>query len=426
MTERRQRSVLMIAYYFPPLGGAGVQRTLKFARYLPGYGWRPHILTVRRGVRGEPRDPSLGAEAPDALVSRTPFLDLTLIPRGAARLGLRRFAALARALLLYLPDQQAGWLPWACARAAELARDADVVYTTSAPYTAHLVGLWVKQRVGTPWVADFRDEWSLNPFFQYPSPALLALNRLMERRALAVADRALATTPGHAAGLAMLTPEARRGNVRVLHNGYDPADAPDGPVAPFERFTLAHIGTFYGIRQPTGLLLALERLIAEGALPAGEVRLVLAGAGAAPIAVPPSLAGVVETPGYLAHRDALRILYAATTPVLAVGARGAAGLDNIPGKLYEYLATGKPILALADPRSYAAEIVRRARCGVVAPPDDVPAIMAALRELYARWRSGAPPEDPDWDLIRSFDRRRLTGDLAAIFDEVADAAGLHR
>src|SRR5439155_12426489 len=239
------------------------------------------------GVRGEPRDPTLGEELPPSVrVSRTPFFDLSLVPRAAARLGLRGLASLARALL-YLPDLQAGWLPWACAMAPRLARRADLVYTTSAPYTSHLVGLWLKLRLGKPWVADFRDEWSLNPFFQYPSPALLALNRLMERRVLAHADRVLATTPGHAAGLASLLPAAQRAKVRVIHNGYDPADLPDESAPPDERFTLVHVGTFYGIRQPTSLLRALDALVAAGDLPAGDVRLVLAGTGAAPIAVLP-------------------------------------------------------------------------------------------------------------------------------------------
>jgi glycosyltransferase involved in cell wall biosynthesis len=423
MSERQQRA-LMIAYYFPPLGGAGVQRTLKFARYLPEYGWQPQVLTVRHGVRGEPHDPSLGAEVPNVPISRTAFLDLSLLSRGAARLGLRRFAQLAR-LLLYLPDQQAGWLPWACAGAIRLARSADLVYSTSAPYTAHLVGLWLKLRLGRPWVADFRDEWSLNPFFQYPSPALLALNRLMERRVLAHADRVLATTPGHAAGLASLMPAARRARVRVIHNGYDPADLPAAVAPPAALFTLVHIGSFYGVRQPTNLLRALDRLVSSGALPAGDVRLVLAGSGAAPIMVPPALATVVELPGYLPHQEALRLLHSATVPVLVVGARGVAGLDNIPGKLYEYLATGKPILALADAHSYAAQLLRRARCGVVVP-DESAAIAAALHTLYSQWRTGTPGVVPDWEEIRRFDRRRLTGELAAIFDEVTDAAGLHR
>jgi len=422
MSDRQQRA-LMIAYYFPPLGGAGVQRTLKFARYLPEYGWRPSILTVRHGVRGEPHDLSLGAELPNVLIKRTAFLDLSLLPRGAIRLGLRRFARLAR-LLLYLPDQQVGWLPWACAGALELARSADLVYSTSAPYTAHLVGLWLKLRLGRPWVADFRDEWSLNPFFQYPSPALLALNRLMERRVLAHADRVLATTPGHAAGLASLMPVARRARVSVIHNGYDPADLP-AAVAPATRFTLVHVGSFYGIRQPTSLLHALERLVASGEVLADDVRLILAGSGAAPITIPPALATVVELPGYLPHQAALRLLHSATVPVLIVGARWVAGLDNIPGKLYEYLATGKPILALADANSYAAQLLRRTRCGVVVP-DEPAAIAAALHTLYTQWRTGTPAVEPDWEEIRRYNRRRLTGELAAIFDEVTDAAGLHR
>ena len=84
------------------------------------------------------------------------------------------------------------------------------------------------------------------------------------------------------------------------------------------------------------------------------------------------------------------------------------------------------MLALADPRSYAAQLLDRAGCGVAVPPDDVAAIAAALRELYGRWRAGAPLAAPDWQVIRRFDRRRLTGDLAAIFDEVTDASGLHR
>lgn len=419
------KRVLMIAYYFPPLGGSGVQRSLKFARYLPEHGWRPLVVAPRRGLRDEPRDSSLLAEIPPAAdVVRTRRLDLTLLPRIARRLRLGWLSRLLASLTRYLPDAQVGWLPWALPAALHQARRADVIYSTSAPYSDHLLAWLCQRATGKPWVADFRDEWSANPSLRYPSPAFLALNRALERRLLRAADRIIVTSRLHAVSQRRLLPPEQRAKVRLIHNGFDSHDRQALVARPRDgRWTLAHVGSLYGVYQPDTLLSALGRAVADGSIPAADVRLVFAGALSRSAPVPETLAGVVEFTGYLPHGEALGVLESADAALIILGTHGVgrdgrAGVTAVPGKMFEYWMLDKPILALAPAESYAVELLRRAGYDSICDPGDVAAITALLAAEYRRWRSGAAPPALDAAYVARFERRALTGELARLFDEV--------
>ncbi|HEY1017036.1 MAG TPA: glycosyltransferase family 4 protein [Herpetosiphonaceae bacterium] len=419
------RDVLMIAYYFPPLGGSGVQRSLKFARYLPEHGWRPLVVAPRRGLRDEPMDPSLLAELPAAAeVTRTGRLDLTLLPRIARRLRLGPLSRLLTYLTRYLPDAQVGWLPWALPAALRQARRADVIYSTSAPYSDHLLAWLCKRATGKPWVADFRDEWSANPSLRYPSPAFLALNRALERRLLRAADAVIVTSRLHAVSQRRLLPPEQRAKVRLIHNGFDPADrAALVPRARDGRWTLAHVGSLYGVYQPDTLLAALDLAVRDGSIPASDVRLVFAGALSRSAPVPAALAGVVEFTGYLPHGEALGVLDSADAALIILGTHGAArdgraGVTAVPGKMFEYWMLGKPILALAPAESYAAELLRGAGYAAIRDPGDVAGVAGLLAAEYRRWRDGAAHPPLDGAYVARFERRALAGELAAVFDEV--------
>jgi hypothetical protein len=182
--------VLFITYYYPPLGGAGVFRALKFAKFLPEFGWMPHIVAAA-GDPGDVHDASL----------------LDDIPAGIPvdRVGVRwDFTTLTRRLLQYrggwrlvpyldwlqIPDAKAGWIMAACQRARAIVRDEpiDVLYSTSYPYSSHLVGSWLKRKTGLPWVADFRDEWTQNPHLVPPTRVHGWLAEKMERTVVKQAD----------------------------------------------------------------------------------------------------------------------------------------------------------------------------------------------------------------------------------------------
>ncbi|HEX9951069.1 MAG TPA: glycosyltransferase, partial [Rubricoccaceae bacterium] len=277
----RPLRLLVVTYYFPPSGGAGVQRPTKWVKYLGASGVEPSVLTVRAGAYPA-LDPSLARDVPAGMtVVRTAAPDpfglygrMTGRSRGeavAARTGTvgqsaslpERTARWARANL-FVPDARVGWVPFAAraARQMHTAHPFDAVLTTGPPHSAHLVGRALARRTGLPWIADLRDPWT---DIHYTG----ALGR--SRAAMRLDARLEASVLREATALVTVTAplrdafEERAGRpVALVRNGFDPADF-DGPPpvlgAP-EPFGMLYAGTLYDV--PTGLLKALARLRREG------------------------------------------------------------------------------------------------------------------------------------------------------------------
>ncbi len=242
MTEAPRRRVLMLAYFFPPLGGGGVQRTLKHVKYLPDEGFDAIVVTTRFGW-SPMRDPTLGEEVrPETVVIRAPELPLQLVKWGLGR-ALRR-TGLPSHLTAYVgwPDEMAGWVPGATWHALKAVRRyrPDVLYSTLSPASAHLVALMVSRATGIPWVADFRDAWTKNPQGErLPRPfAWLSarLERAVVRRAsyLVVVDESVE--------LLEVGPDDPR--FLVIRNGVDPEDVVRVNARPRgTRFRISYVGT---------------------------------------------------------------------------------------------------------------------------------------------------------------------------------------
>jgi Glycosyltransferase Family 4 len=400
----------MLAYAFPPLGGAGVQRTLKFVKYLPEQGWDPTVVSVRWSPY-QMRDPSLASEVPAGVkVLYAPELPLT--PYGSmalSKLGLDG----ARPYLNW-PDSFQGWLPAALAFALREIRRArpDVLYTTSAPYGSHLAGLALHGATGIPWVADFRDEWAANPHLQ-AGPAVLRRASLRAERA--VARRAHVVVVGDYFQIA----GSRPGHRTTITNGVDLADLEGlpAPDPPRDRFVLSHVGTLYGDQDCAPVIAALRRLLERGELDPHRVELRVIGK----VFLPDGGLDVgarVSQVGYVGHRDALVEMRRASALLLYVAPSSLAP----SGKLYEYLTSGRPILCVARPDGLAHRLVSEWGAGAAADPRDDAAIERAIMELYRRWEAGdlATPEDVGERTLRRFSRRALAGELASV---LARAAG---
>lgn len=411
MTSRRR--VLVLAYFFPPLGGAGVQRTLKFVEYLAPLGWDATVISTRSRSYGA-RDPSLLEEIPaQTRVIRTRALPLA---KYAAillkRLRLRRLSTYA-----LWPDGGSGWAPFALVAALRAARRErpDVLWSSSAPYTAHLVAMVVARRMRIPWVADFRDEWAANPELRVQPRALSALATRAER---AITRRAAAVVV--AADYFDLERLARDDPRRVeIPNGVDEVDF-DGVEASeerHERFVLAHVGSIYGQQDPARALRVLADLIARGAVDGGRLEVRLVGAIWDKNYVPP--AGLkVSVTGYVDHRRAIAEMASATALLLYVSRSSLAP----SGKLYEYLGSGRPVLCLARSDNLASRLVREWQAGAVADPGDDAEIARAFLELWRRWEAG---DLPDQEEVRSrvferYSRRAGAARLAEVLREAAD------
>jgi glycosyltransferase involved in cell wall biosynthesis len=415
--------VLFIAYYFPPLGGAGVFRSLPFAKFLPAFGWMPHVLAAA-GDPSDVHDRSLLQDIPPGIaVERVaPCWDFATLTRRLVhyRGGWRLVPFLE---WFQVPDAKASWLLPGLRRARSVVRQGgiDVLFTTSYPYSSHLIGYWLKRQTGLPWVADFPDEWTNNPHLLPPTRLHQWLAEKMERMVVEQADHVIGVNESILGILKNGTADPTK--FTALTNGFDAQEMAEVRTRTEGRrdrsFHLVYTGNFYGARSPQYFLHALEGLLQEGALSTEEIRVRLIGRISQQW-TPPQWPRLLEYPGYLAHREALAELQAADCLLLIIPTEH--GDQCYTGKLFEYLASGKPILALVPPSGAAASLLRKAGTGTVVAPEDVPAIRSALLRLFQDWKAGRLSVCLNESAIQQYERRHLTKRVADILDQVSGNA----
>jgi glycosyltransferase involved in cell wall biosynthesis len=412
------RKLLIVAYYFPPLGGAGVQRTLKFIKYLPEFGWQPVVLTVRRSSY-KLKDTSLEHEIPSHIsVYRTPAL---LLPSWLPW-RLRNFIGKD----LMLVDRQIGWLPFAVRHTRGIIQKEDnirAIYTTSAPYTAHLIGLRLKRITSLPWLADFRDPWVGNFSISFLTRWHEQLARRMESQVVQTADRiTVVSEPMRQAFLSRYTGlEDKR--VLTLPNGYDPDDFLNAEPLEREEKDCMHItytGSFYGRRQTSYYFLqGLQAAINSNCVSRHKVRVWFVGNMNQDVLRQIeafNLEDVVRMVGYLSHPQSISYLLGADLLLLIIGP-GPGSEVVFTGKIFEYLASHRPILALVPP-GVAADLLEESHAGIIVDPHDVKAITEQIVNLYGKWENDDLNVASDQSVINRYDRRRLTGKLADALDAI--------
>ncbi|MBD3163053.1 MAG: glycosyltransferase [Candidatus Eisenbacteria bacterium] len=425
------KRLVTVAYFFPPTGGAGVQRTVKFVRYLPEHGWSPAVVTVASSHYWM-RDESLAAEIPPSVpVVRTAAVTgpavLGKLGRGggggqtnARRSG--RLQGLLRRIASWgtVPDPYVGWVPFAARAARRLLGPGDVLLTTSSPDSAHLVGLRLAGR-GIPWVADFRDPWTRRMSF---APATGWHRRLHERLEGAVvrnADRIVVTAEATGRDFLARYPFLDPGRVVWIPNGFDASDFPREAPPVSDRFTLLHLGQLNPERPVGPLLDVLEAFLRRRPEARENLAVELIG---------PryredereverrGLGGTVRFLDSLPHREATARLLRARVLVLMEQESDRGGLI-LPGKVFEYLHADRPILGLV-PRGAAWDLIASLGAGACALPSDPEAGSVALARFYDRYRAGESPRSgADRSAVARFERRRLAGRLAALLDEVS-------
>lgn len=409
------KQLLCIAYYFPPQGGGGVQRVAKFVKYLPQFGWQPTVLTG--AASASVLDPSLSSDVPPS--TRVVRVRGWVFPSSwpwRLRHWLKRWWLVV--------DEQIGWLPFAVREGLALLHRQtwDAIYSTSAPYTDHLVGLRLKRASQLPWVADFRDPWIDNFSVQFATPLHRALCARLEQEIVRTADRVLVVSEPMRQQFLARHPQRAAHHIITLPNGFDPADF-EGvePATRDARFTLVYTGSLYGPRSAGSFLEAVSSLLERGIIPRSSlcVRFVgNTGQETAQWVTRWQLGGVVELLGYLPHAQTIAHQLAADLLVLIIGS-GPGSESVLTAKLFEYLACGKPILALIPPGA-AADLLLEAGVGWMVPPDEPEAIATALAALFADWQQGRLQATPDPLVVARYNRQRQTAKLAHILDGLGD------
>jgi glycosyltransferase involved in cell wall biosynthesis len=406
------KKVLIIAYLFPPIGGGGVQRAVKMAKYLREFGWEPHVLTVTPSYHAT-LDKSLLGQLPEGIhIHRTKEISLggnpaatgtsankaatAAPPSGLATKIKKMVFPVLKKMKKYLlvPDDQILWLPFAVKKGMEIIDEygIDAIFSTSGPYTNHLVGLYLKRKTGIPWIADFRDPWTQN-MHRTDIASREWLEERLERMVLREADGVLTVTHSFAENFrAKFGDEIKQ--IEVIHNGFDPADylELEGLKGEVDTCTFIYTGIFYRERNPRLFLKAIKELIDEGKLDPKKLRLQFAGVFDYPgytenidCVKQLGLTDIVQVMGNLPHHEALASLKKADI-LLLVGDTAPGSGDYIPGKLFEYMAVGHPILALSLPGE-STRIIETYQLGRVVDPKSLDGIKQAIIKLYDVWKA---------------------------------------
>ena len=424
--------VLIVSFYFPPAGGGGVQRVLKLCRHLPELGIEVDVLAPD-DPKWSAVDPGLAADIPATTTvhraryrgpshARTPAARLA-DAHGVGALGVRA-ALLGRSLLL--PDPEIAWLPDALRAGlrAVRERDIDVVLSTSPPNSMHVIGAAIARRAGVPHVADFRDSWLANPHRRYERRSVRAKRAVEGRIAHAALRRVAAVsavTPSIAEEAAELAPPGTP--VSVVANGCDFEEFDGLVYARGERMRIVHAGSFFGQRTPRPFLSALAAVLHERPALRGRVQAVFLGElrpADREWALGLGLGDALAIEGFRPHAEALAVMRAADALLLLVPHAGGRGLSVVSGKVYEYLAAERPIIALVPPAGDAATLLRDTGSAWIADPDDEAAIATAIGDAVAAWeadRLGERRLTPVWR--ERLDRRTRARELAELLRGVA-------
>ena len=409
--------VLLVTMYFPPAGGGGVQRPLKFATHLPSFGIETHVLApddpkwVHRDEEATPPSQAwvhrVRYHGPRG---RIPSEELYALD-GLDRVRYQAGALFRRALV---PDKSVTWAPNAIAAAIRIVKREGInaVLTTSPPNSINLIGAAVKRATGVKWIADLRDPLIAdadNPVERLPARAKERTQVVVARLVASQADAIVTAWEGIADEIRGFEPRA---TVTVIPNGADYDDFEGLAYEPGARFRITHTGSFFGKRNPRPFLTALKesRLDNVVARFVGELttrdREWAEGLG---------FGERLELLPFGSRRRSLAYQRDSEALLLLLPQAGERGAPVLPGKIFEYLAAERPILAAVPPDGAAASLIREADAGIVVAPDDVGAIREALVGLEARWRAGRLDGSPlSPELRERISRRKRVEDLSEL------------
>jgi glycosyltransferase involved in cell wall biosynthesis len=449
------KKILIVTYYFPPDAAVGALRSLKFSKYLPEFGWQPYVLTVKEAYC-DTLDPSRMRDVvapqqvfrtgvwPDPgvlylklkkwlyrLSGRRDISDETLqaesnaSPPGATgTIGQLRHRMLS---FLAVAGGKLGWVPPATAKAFLLVKrhDIDCLYTTGPPHAAHLVGLAMKVLTGRKWVADFRDPWTLVPAGTPRSPFVHAakIEAWLERQVIERADKVICVTDRMSLAFRTKYSHVDQGKFVTIPNGYDPDDF-SGLSRPARNgiFKMSYLGTFYMRRTPEYFLKAVRELIDESKLSQEglEIRFIgdcrhIDGKPVATMVQQAGLSSITKIMDSVPYREALQVMVDSRLLLLFAPAQD----DQVPGKTFEYLASGADVIAVTSSEGATASVIRATGRGFVVEPGSIQQMKDALESSYRQYALGTCDQETrskSDDALLMYHRKTLTSKLVSILE----------
>ena len=418
--------VLIVTYYWPPSGGAGVQRWLKFSKYLPEFGWDPIILTVDQAYAAYPvTDYSLTDDLPSSVkVFTTPATNyFDIYKKDKSKIPSAGFAnsvdntfkdKLLRFVRgnFFIPDPRRGWNKYAFKKACELIEKEGIrhVITTSPPHSTQLIGLKIKKRYpAIKWIADLRDPWTDIYYYKqfYPTIISKAIDLKFEKSVLKRADKIITVGRSLKTIFSAKLPGVDR-KTEIITNGYDESDFIEVPEIVPKRFTITYVGTLSDIYPIEGLIPALKNLQASGkdfifrfvGSVSEKTRKLLQSE------IPEKS---IEFLPYVIHSEAIKYMMSSSLLVLIIPLHQS-NKSIITGKIFEYLATGKPIICLGPVDGDAAEIIATCRAGKTFAYYDT----VNISEFVTN--AGRLPELSDEKALKNFSRLNLAKRIVGVLE----------
>jgi len=413
------KNVLMIAHQFPPVGGSGVQRTVKFVKYLRSFDYEPIILT-RDASKALLQDETLLSDIPDGIkVIRTKACDFAALP------GIFKYFGKVLNKLL-IPDSERIWQQFARKKAIEAIKQngIDVIYTTSSPYSDHLLGVYLKKHFPQiPLVCDFRDEWTNNPY-HVRKGIRAKIERSQEKMVLAYADCLITNTPVMLSNFLRDNPKTMD-KFYVIPNGYDDEDFEEiKDIKPSnDKFTLTYTGLLYGKRKPDNFFKALKKAIDQGSIDKSKIKVKLIGNFKADLLQSRidnyGLTTIVFLMPYMKHKECLLELMKSDA-LLLIEPSGPGAEAFYTGKVFEYMNTERPILTTIPEYGAAAQLIEETKTGLVSDFNDIENTTKNLINLYNSWIDNSQPLHSVKNEVCRFERKELTKSLAQILSRSLD------
>ncbi|WP_115462872.1 glycosyltransferase family protein [Winogradskyella aurantiaca] len=423
-----QKHVLIITYYWPPAGGPGVQRWLKFCKYLPENGITP-IVYCPENPTYPIEDKSLVDEIPEGIeVVKSPISEpykwsgmLSKKSTKAISSGIisdTKSQSLTERLMLFvrgnffIPDARKNWVKPSVKILSTLIKDRSIntVITTGPPHSLHLIGLELKETLKINWLADFRDPWTSIGY--HKSLKLLSRSRVkhkaLEKKVLNTADGIIVTSNNTRSEFAALT------NIplEVITNGYDAHDIPKQELD--NKFTISHIGSLLSNRNPKILWEALSEMVLENAEFESDLQINLVGVISEDVIAALGgygLSNSLNVIGYVSHKEAIKCqLRSQLLLLIEIDSEETKAI--IPGKLFEYLQSDRPILALGPEGSDVERILFETNAGKYFYYKQKEGLKNHLKECYLKYKDHNLINHPIG--LKQFSRRELTKKLASV------------
>lgn len=423
---------MIITYYWPPAGGAGVQRWLKFAKYLPEFGWDPVIYTPENPEYPS-IDESLLADVPaNCEVIRRPITEpydlyrkfVGVKPDQKIQTGFlsetekpKRGEAFARWVRgnFFIPDARMFWIKPSIAFLSTYLKEnpVDLIVSTGPPHSMHLIAQKLKARTGLPWVADFRDPWTNIDFYEELKLTRLAdrKHRRLERSVLEHCDQVIVVGDTMKEEFCA-TIEAKK--ITVIRNGFDTDDLKSEPTKVDELFTIAHIGSFTATRNSRALWSAIANLCKDKAI-AEKLRIKVIGKVDITVKKDIEEAGILhllDQYPYMSHDEVVQEQSRSNLLLLVINrTKNARGI--LTGKVFEYLASGRPILAIGPPDGDLAKLFQITHAGAVIDYEDIDTLQERIKAELDTY-----PREVRYENLDRFSRKALTKELTEVFQSL--------